>query len=121
MSGWVSKTTIRKRSQKNYRMGASKGASPVATFTMKTITVYSTDLKTGECIKTQVDRSPVARTTEGENYHQRIINTYHELECQGKLGDMSAREKTFARDVHTHAQNPAYWHSNAYGFQGQGE
>lgn len=45
------------------------------------------------------------------DYHENIIRTYHQLECEGKLGDMSARTKSFVRDVHTYAQTPAYWDS----------
>jgi hypothetical protein len=43
------------------------------------------------------------------NYHERINRTYYELECAGKLNDMSPRQKERIRDVHRHAQNPAYW------------
>lgn len=43
------------------------------------------------------------------DYHEQIKRTYYELECAGKLNDMSPRSKAFVRDVHTYAQNPAYW------------
>lgn len=43
------------------------------------------------------------------DYHQRIRRTYHELECAGKLNDMSPRQKQRINDVHMRAQDPAYW------------
>lgn len=63
-----------------------------------------------------VEKVPVTRTapllafdSKGVDYHQRIINTYYELECRGELREMSPSSKQFVRDVHTYAQNPAYW------------
>jgi hypothetical protein len=87
---------------------------------MRSITIYRENKSTGEVEKIEVTREPVEQRTEGENYHQRIINTYHELECEGKLGDMSTKAKKFVREVHEHAQQPGYWHSDAYGYQGMG-
>lgn len=46
---------------------------------------------------------------EAANYHERIIKTYHELECSGQLREMGPRQKRAIRDLHTHAQNPAFW------------
>ncbi len=43
------------------------------------------------------------------NFHQRIINSYYELEQQGQLNDMSPEEKKFIRRVHEDAQHPEYW------------
>jgi hypothetical protein len=46
---------------------------------------------------------------DAQDYHERIIRTYHELECRGELNDMSPRQKQRVRDLHEYAKQPGYW------------
>lgn len=83
----------------------------------RSVTVYRENKATGEVEKIDVTNRPDSARMqflgmEGVNYHENIIRTYHELECQGKLRDMGPREKRAIRDLHTHAQNPAFWPSH---------
>lgn len=43
------------------------------------------------------------------DFHANVNRTYYELEQQGKLNDMSVREKVWTRDLHIAAQDPRYW------------
>lgn len=72
-----------------------------------TRTVYRE--RSGEVEKIATDmRDPVLPPVD---YHEGIIRTYHQLECEGKLGNMSAKAKRYVRDIHTYAQTPEYWDS----------
>jgi len=48
-------------------------------------------------------------TASDTNYHDHINKTYYQLEVEGKLNDMSAREKQRTRDLHILAQDSRYW------------
>ena len=74
----------------------------------KTVTVYRE--VNGKVEKETVhDKPPPILVGAGISYHERLIKTYHELECEGKLNGMSPREKQRTRDIHTYAQDPGYW------------
>lgn len=76
----------------------------------RNITVYREI--NGKVEKECVTDAPRYGGLDVDNYHQRIINTYHQLECEGKLGTMSTAAKKFVRNVHTYAQEPGYWPSD---------
>ena len=82
----------------------------------RSVTVYRENTSTGEVEKFEVSGSTDRGThyigVEADNYHERIIKTYHELECKGQLREMGPRQKQAIRDLHTHAQNPAFWPSH---------
>ena len=74
--------------------------------------IYPLNAETGkhEAVEVStVTARGLAFGNEGDNYHERIIKTYHELECAGKLNDMSPRAKQYVRDIHRYAQQPGYW------------
>jgi hypothetical protein len=83
----------------------------------RTITVYPTKGEKFDVLRerdgvTELINEDALRPRGGldaENYHQRIIRTYHELECAGQMNDHSPRQKQAIRDLHVAAQIPAYW------------
>ena len=77
----------------------------------KTLTVYRE--VNGKVEKETVHDVPPINVA-AVSYHERLIKTYHELECEGKLNGMSPREKQRTRDIHTYAQDPSYWPPNTF-------
>lgn len=64
----------------------------------------------GEVVKTEINPDNLTpRAQVAVNFHQRIINTYYELEQKGQLNDMSPEEKKRTRQIHEDAQHPEYW------------
>lgn len=48
---------------------------------------------------------------EGADFHENVIRNYRMLECEGKLSNMSKREKTWTKDLHEAAKSKSYWES----------
>lgn len=65
--------------------------------------------KNGQVEKEQVIARPRLTEYAPANFHENINKTYYQLECEGKLNDMSAREKIATRDLHRLAQDPRYY------------
>ena len=76
---------------------------------MRTTIVYHRDGTKTEHATRRLTDTFEGVTASDANYHDNINRTYYELECQGKLNDMSAREKQRTRDLHIMAQDPRYW------------
>jgi len=87
---------------------------------MRTVTVYRWNEQT-QTVEKEERTKGADKPERPTDFHENIIHTYKELEDTGQLGGMKAKEKTFLRDLHTMAQDPGYWHSNLYGYQGHGE
>ena len=76
----------------------------------RSVTIYR-EGKNGAVEKEEVGPGAVTRIEYPENYRERIIANYAELEREGKLNDMGPRTKQQIRDLHTHAQCEGYWRS----------
>ena len=74
------------------------------------VTIYRLNKQTNEVEKIPVgDSLLLNRGQVARNYHERILQTYHELECAGDLKEYGPRQKENIKRIHTDAQNPAYW------------
>lgn len=68
--------------------------------------------KNGQVEKEQIIARPASKEYVAPNFHENVINTYYQLEQQGKLREMGGREKTAIRDLHRLAQDPRYYGEN---------